>query len=213
MNGSPIHDVHKGPTVSLIRVAAQIIKLFKQKHEITFCSPRSQGNCNKVGCKENCFDTFGFTPASARMFGSYKILLIRQLSREEFEGTTFWRVFICHYRPSHAYSPSLSLCAFFFSLPEKQLFDWRVWKSWPAQRPPLRPTRTLPQSQERTGWPHCTPHTADTTLWNEGRAGDRGYLRFAFALTGPPGFLIWCPLRRLGNKIAEKMTLVAGSYT
>lgn len=29
---------------------------------------------------------------------------------------------------------------------------------------------------------------------------DRGYLRFAFALTGPPGLLIRCPFSRLGDK-------------
>lgn len=33
---------------------------------------------------------------------------------------------------------------------------------------------------------------------NWGRDG--GYLCFAFALTGPPGFLVWCPFCRLGNK-------------
>lgn len=33
---------------------------------------------------------------------------------------------------------------------------------------------------------------------------DGGYLCFAFALTGPPGFLVRCPLGHLGDKSKER---------
>lgn len=66
-----------------------------------------------------------------------------------------------------------------------------LYSPWGAQGP-------RHNSQKISRWPLCKPGRTDMKCWNWGRG--QGYLCFAFALTGPSGFLVRCPFCRLGNK-------------